>query len=162
MSLYRDVVGSTAWDGLPRVLHDLHERGGDGTLTVTSRGMARVFSFLGFAPSPGTVPVKLRVEKTDRGERWVRDFRGEIFATEQRLVRGLISERYGIVDVDFKVVARGITLHYELISVRMFGLTLPLWMRPQAEASERADGPRVIVSVSIGKGFRYTGAITPR
>jgi len=162
VTLYRDVVGSAAWDALPGVLHELHERGGDGALTVTSRGVARFFSALGFAPSPGSVAVKLRVETTDFGERWIRDFRGEVFATEQRLVRGLISEKYGVIDMDFKVVARGVTLHYEVVAIRVFGLTLPPWMRPYAEASERADGPRVIVTVSIGKSFRYTGTITPR
>src|SRR5262245_31139599 len=108
MTFYRDIVGSAAWDALPRVLHDMHERGGDGTLTVTSRGMARLFSALGFAPSPGTVAVKLTIEKTDLGERWVRDFRGEIFASEQRLVRGIIAEKYGVIEMQFKVVARGV------------------------------------------------------
>jgi hypothetical protein len=29
-SPYRDIVGSAAWDALPRVLHGLHERRGDG------------------------------------------------------------------------------------------------------------------------------------
>ena len=52
MTLYRDILGSAAWDALPAVLRDLHERGGDGTLTVTSRGLAKVLSTLGFAPSP--------------------------------------------------------------------------------------------------------------
>jgi hypothetical protein len=160
--MYRDVVGSAAWDALPRVLHDLHERGGDGTLNVTSHGMARVFSVLGYAPSPGTRTVKLRVEKTDSGERWIRDFQGEVFATEQHAVRGLISERYGILEVEFKVNARGVSLLYEPVMMRILGLTIPPWMRPRMEASERADGPRVGVSVSIGKSFRYTGFITPR
>ena len=161
-SLYRDIVGSAAWDALPRVLHDLHERGADGTLTVTSRGFARVFSALGFAPSPGPAPVKLTLEKTEFGERWIRDFRGEVFASEQRLVRGLIAEKYGVIEMQFKVVARGVTLHYEVVSIKILGLTIPPWMRPHAEASERADGPRVYVTVSIGKSFRYTGAMTPR
>ena len=161
--MYRDAVGSAAWDALPRVLHDLHERGGDGTFTVTSRGMARLFSALGFAPSAGVVPVTLRVEKTDDGrERWIRNFRGEVFATEQRLVHGTISEKYGVIDMRLKVVVRGVTLHYDVVDIRLFGLTLPAWMRPQAEASERADGPRVCVTVSIGKSFRYTGMLTPR
>jgi hypothetical protein len=161
--MYRDVVGSTAWDALPRVLHDLHERGGDGTFTVTSRGVARVFSALGFAPSAGTVQLTLRIENTEAGgERWIRSFRGEIFATEQRVVQGMIAEKYGVLDLRFKVVARGVTLHYEVIDIRFLGLTLPKWMRPQAEASERADGPRVCITVSVGKSFRYTGMLTPR
>ena len=162
MTIYRDVVGSAAWDALPPVLHAMHEKGGDGTFTVTSRGMARLFSVLGFAPSPGTVAVTLRIEKTDRGERWVRSFRGEVFASEQRLVRGLLAERYGVIEMDFKIAARGVTLYYEVMAIRLFGLTLPPWMRPHAEASERADGPRVSITVSIGKSFRYTGTITPR
>jgi hypothetical protein len=160
-SLYRDIVGSAAWDALPPVLHDLHERGGDGTLVVTSRGVARLFSILGYAPSPGSAAVTLRVEKTDAGERWVRDFQGEVFATEQRVVRGLISERLGVAEVQFKVVARGVTLQYEIVSLRLFGMTIPPWMRPRMEASERADGPRVHVSASIGN-FRYAGFIVPR
>jgi len=161
-TLYRDVVGSAAWDSLPPVLHDLHERGGDGTFTVTSRGVARLVSALGFAPSPGSTPIKLSVEKTDFGERWVRDFRGEVFATEQRLVHGLISEKYGVIDMQLKVVARGVTLFYEVMAIKILGLTIPPWMRPHAEASERADGPRVFITVSVGKSFRYTGTITPR
>jgi hypothetical protein len=161
--MYRDIVGSAAWDALPPVLHDLHERGGDGTFTVTSRGIARVFSGLGFAPSAGTVPLTLRIEKTEAGgERWIRNFRGEVFATEQRVVKGVIAEKYGVLEMRFKVTARGVTLHYEVVDIRILGLTLPKWMRPQAEASERADGPRVCVNVSVGKSFRYTGMITPR
>jgi hypothetical protein len=160
--IYRDIVGSAAWDALPRVLHEMHERGGDGTLTVTSRGIARIFSALGYAPSPGTVAVKLRVEKTDFGERWVRDFQGEVFASEQRLVRGIISERYGVLDMHFRAVARGVTIYYEVVAIRIFGLTIPRWMRPHSEASERADGPRVHITVSIGKSFRYAGHIVPR
>jgi len=161
-SLYRDVVGSIAWDALPRVLHDLHEHGGDGTLTVTSRGLARVLSFLGFAPSPGTAAVTLRIEKTDNGERWVRRFHDEVFATEQRPARGVIAERFGILEIEFKVAARGVTLQYEMLGARILGLTIPPWMRPRVEASERADGPRVGVNVAIGKRFRYSGFLTPR
>ena len=44
----------------------------------------------------GAAPVKLTLEKTEFGERWIRDFRGEVFASEQRLVRGLIAEKYGV------------------------------------------------------------------
>ena len=158
-SPYRDIVGSAAWDALPRVLHDLHERGGDGTLVVTARGFARLFTFLGYAPSAGSAPATLRIEPTDTGERWIRTFRDEVFATEQRVVHGLIRERYGPFELRFKVVARGIALHYEAVALRLFGLKIP---SPRMEASERADGPRVHVSVGIGKSFRYTGFIVPR
>src|SRR5213592_2492267 len=151
MTLYRDIVGSAGWDALPHVLHDMHERGGDGTLTVTSRGLARVLSFLGYAPSPGTAAVTLRIEKTDGGERWVRNFHGEVFASEQRMVRGAIAERFGIFELQFKVVARGVMLQYEVLSIRVLGMMLPDWMRPRFEASERADGHRVGVNVAIGK-----------
>ena len=162
-SLYRDIVGSGAWDALPRALHDLHERGGDGTLVVTSRGIARLFSVLGYAPSPGSRAVTLRIEDREAGgERWVRNFQGEVFATEQRVVHGLITERVGAAVVQYKVTARGVTLQYEIVSLRVLGLTIPPWMRPRIEASERADGPRVHVSVSIGNSFRYAGYLVPR
>lgn len=161
-SLYRDIVGSTAWDSLPPVLHDLHERGGSGSFTVTSRGFARVLSFLGFAPSPGTAAVTLRIEKTDAGERWIRDFNGEVFTSEQRAVRGVIAERAGAVELELKVTARGVMLQYELVGMRLFGLTIPEWMRPKLDAYERADGPRVGVNMAVGKRFRYSGFITPR
>lgn len=161
-SPYRDIVGSAAWDALPRVLHDLHERGGDGTLVVTARGIARLFSFLGYAPSPGSGAVSLRIERTSDGERWIRKFRDEVFATEQRVVRGLICERFGPFELRFNVVARHYALHYEVVALRVLGITLPGVLRPRFEASERADGPRVHVSVGIGKSFRYTGFIIPR
>ena len=165
-SFYRDVVGSAAWDALPRVLHDLHERGGDGTLTVTAGGVAGVLSFLGYAPSRGSAPVTLRIETLPDGERWVRRFHDEVFATEQRPVRGLVAERFGIIEMLFKVAARADSLRYEPVDIRLCigraRLTVPTWMRPRMEASERADGPRVAVNVSIGKSFRYTGYITPR
>ncbi len=158
-SPYRDIVGSAAWDALPRVLHDLHERGGDGTLIVTARGIARLFTFLGYAPSAGSAPASLRIERTDNGERWIRNFRDEVFTTEQRVVRGLICERFGPFEVQYKVTARGNALHYEIVALRLFGLKIP---RPRMEVSERADGPRVHISVGIGKSFRYTGFIIPR
>lgn len=157
---YRDVVGSAAWDALPRVLHDLHERGGDGTLVVTASGIARLFTFLGYAPSAGSAPATLRIERTDAGgERWIRKFRDEVFTTEQRVVRGLICERFGPFELQFKVTARGSSLHYETMGLRLFGVRIP---SPRMEASERADGPRVHVSVGVGKSFRYTGFIIPR
>jgi hypothetical protein len=159
-SPYRDIVGSAAWDALPRVLHDLHERGGDGTLVVTARGLARLFTFLGYAPSAGSAPATLRIERIDNGgERWIRKFRDEVFTTEQRVVRGLICERFGPFELQFKVTARGSTLHYETVALRLFGVKIP---GPRMEASERADGARVHVSVGVGKSFRYTGFIIPR
>jgi hypothetical protein len=160
--MYRDAVGSAAWDALPKVLHDMHERGGDGPFTVVSRGFARVLSTLGFAPSPGPVPLTLRIEKTGSGERWIRNFRDEVFATTLRLDRGAIAEKIGIIEVRFKVFARGLSLLYEVIGLRVFGLTVPPWMWPKLEASERADGPRVSVTIAVGKAFRYSGFITPR
>jgi hypothetical protein len=158
-SPYRDIVGSAAWDALPRVLHDFHERGGDGALVVTARGIARVFSFLGYAPSAGNAPATVRIERTDSGERWIRTFRDEVFAAEQRVVRGLICERFGPFEARFKVTARGVALHYEMTALRMFGVRIP---RPRIEVSERADGPRVHVSIGIGQSFRYSGFIIPR
>ena len=165
-SLYRDTVGSTAWDSLPHVLHEFHERGGDGTLVVTSLGFARVLSFLGYAPSPGSAPVSLRIERNGEGERWVRNFHDEVFASDQRLIRGLISERFGLFELVFKVTTRGDALRYEAVDLQLclgpLRLTIPPWMRPRMEATERADGPRVAVNVEIGKRFRYSGFITPR
>jgi hypothetical protein len=159
-SPYRDIVGSAAWDALPRVLHDLHERGGDGTLVVTARGIARLFTFLGYAPSEGNAPATLRIERTDDGERWIRTFRDEVFTTEQRVVRGSIHERFGPFELQFKVTVRGgNALLYEAMALRLFGVKIP---SPRLEASERADGPRVHVSVGVGKSFRYTGFIVPR
>src|SRR5436190_18073257 len=149
-SLYRDVVGSAAWDALPRVLHEMHERGGDGTLTVTTRRFARVLSFLGYAPSAGSAAATLRIERPAEGEKWIRKFRDEVFATEQRILQGLIAERFGLFELLFKVAARADALRYEGIDLRLcigkLRLTIPPWMRPHVEASERADGPRVHVS----------------
>ncbi|SRR5712692_4148487 len=161
-SLYRDVVGSAAWDSLPRPIHQLHDCGGDGTLIVTSRGLARVASLLGFAPSPGTVPVSLRIERSEGAETWIRKFHDETFATAQRVVRGLIAERFGAFEVRFRVSARGNSLHFEMTAVRLFGLPLPSMLLPRMEAQERADGTRVHVSINVGKSFGYTGHIQPR
>ncbi len=131
-----------------------------GSDLSNARGFARLFTFLGYAPSTGSAPATLRIERTDSGERWIRTFRDEVFATEQRVVHGLIWERFGPFELQFKVVARGgIALHYEAVALRLFGVKIP---SPRMEASERADGPRVHVSVGIGKSFRYTGFIVPR
>ena len=72
------------------MLHDLHDRGGDGTFTVTSRGVARVFSALGFAPSPGVTPLTLRVEKTDSGgERWIRNVAANPLVDVKAVIAGV-------------------------------------------------------------------------
>ena len=98
--LYRDIVGSTAWDALPPVLHQFHDRGGDGTFTITSRGFARVFSALGYAPSPGTAAVTLRVERSELGERWARRHgkpmvgNGDVHRLEQ------LGTTYSLVDAE--------------------------------------------------------------
>ncbi len=161
-SLYRDIVGSAAWDSLPRAIHEMHERGGDGTLVVTSRGVARLLSLLGYAPSPGGAAVTLRIERTENGERWVRTFNDEVFATAQTAKRGLIAERFGPIELLFRVSARNLALRFEAAGVRLLGIALPRLLQPRMEASERVEGSRVHVSISIGKAFRYTGFITPR
>src|SRR2546423_10375996 len=145
-NLYRDVVGSAAWDALPGALHDLHERGGDGTLVVTSRGVARLCSLLGFAPSPGSAAVTLRIERTAEGERWVRTFNGEVFATSQTAKRGLLAERVGPFELLLRVSAQRGTLQYDVIGLRLFGIPVPRFLRPsRMGAVERADGARVHV-----------------
>ena len=46
---------------------------------------------------------------------------------------GLISEKYGVIDMHFKVVARGVTLHYEVVAIKLFGLTIPPSLLFQAD-----------------------------
>jgi Domain of unknown function (DUF4166) len=162
VSIYREILGAAAWDALPPALRNMHERGGAGTFTVVSRGFAKILSLLGYLPSAGNATVTLRIEREGGVERWIRSFNGEIFASTQRMERGIVAERIGISEIRYAVVPRGTTLHHEILSVRILGLAVPKWMLPRLEATERADGPRVHVNVAVGKAFRYTGALAPR
>lgn len=160
MTFYREVVGAAAWDALPRALHEMHERGGAGTFTVTSRRFARVLSLLGYLPSPGVAQVTLRIEREANLERWTRSFNGEIFASTQRVERGVIVERVGISEIRYAVHARGAALHLDILSIRLFGLPVPRRLWPRLEATERADGLRVHVNIAVGTSFRYSGTIS--
>lgn len=140
----------------------MHERGGTGTFVVVSKRFARLLSLLGYLPSAGTAAITLRIEREGGTERWIRSFNGEIFPSTQRADRGVVVERIGISEVRYKVIARGVTLHHEVTSVRVFGLTIPPWMWPRMETTERADGSRVHVKIAVGKSFGYSGFITPR
>ena len=161
MTFYRDIVGAAAWDALPPSLREMHERGGKGTFTVTSRRFARILSLLGYLPSPGSAAVTLRIEREASVERWIRSFNGEIFSSTQRAERGVVVERIGISEIRYAAHARGATLVHEILAIRLFGLEMPRWAWPRMEATERADGPRVHVNIAAGASFRYSGFIIP-
>ncbi len=165
-SIYREALGNTAWETLPQAIRDMHERGGEGKFLVTCRGLARVLAMFRFVPSGGEASVDLHIERRRGTERWIRYFNGDVFATSQRLFRGVVAERVGPFEVLLKVAASNDALLYDISGVDFalgpIRIPVPKRLLPNLHASERAMGARVLVTIGAGKSFGYTGHLNPR
>lgn len=118
--------------------------------------LARLFLWIMRAPPAAeTVPIRLDVIPCGKGEKWVRRFGTHVVASRQReLPGGLIAERFGPMEVHFRLHVAGGALHYQPVGaclcVGPFRLPLPGSMVSKGTAEEAPAGPeRVRVRVAI-------------
>lgn len=100
------------------------------------------------------VAIALRVERTDRGERWIRSFGERAVTTTQWRSGDLLVEAMGLTQCWFRLVATGGALVFEQVKARFglrrFALPMPRWIAPRITGRAEARADAVHVSVQIG------------
>ncbi|MDR7060758.1 MULTISPECIES: DUF4166 domain-containing protein [unclassified Sphingopyxis] len=174
--LYRQLLG-TAFDTLPPTLRLLHgskaERRWQGHAEVR-RGtglLARIAAaIVGFPKAAARVPVTVAFTPEKGGERWVREFGGERFASLQSRGTGrndyLLVERFGPLSFAMALVVEKNRLHLVPRRWSAFGVPMPRWLMPRGPSFEtEADGSfRFDVEIAaplIGLIVAYRGSLDP-
>jgi len=155
---------------------------------IERRGLFRVRRGTGFLvraiarllrlPAAGDgVPIRLRIEEDGAGERWIRHFGAQRLTTRQRAAGALLGERFGPLEILFRLEVVDGALTYRTVGARLplgpLGIPLPRGLRPAVEAREWVDGAvegaacgsratHVVVEVSLpwlGRLIRYEGRL---
>jgi hypothetical protein len=173
--LYPSVLGES-WAQLPEAVRAMHldgrprrglfrvRRGG----TVSARLLARI---LGLPAAGSGVSVRLQVRVAGESERWERTFGSRLLLTTQYPgPEGLLAERFGAVELRFRLEARGGALVYRSMgAVLRLGparVPLPRWLAPSVRARERGAEGGVTVRVGVTSPFTgplvaYAGRLGP-
>ena len=174
-ALYSRLLGP-AWLELDPAVRRAHVAGtvATGWFTIDDRGgvVARVARWAVRLPSPGTAcETRLVIVAEADAERWTRTFRDWTLVTTQRgLPDGRLAERFGIVELRFRLRVTDGALTYEQSDAAMaFGrwrVPIPRWLSPRVEARERraehGDGSHVRVVVRtpiVGVLLAYEGEL---
>jgi hypothetical protein len=110
--------------------------------------LARVVGRMLRLPRPSAcADLQLTIVSVNGLERWTRTFDGLDIITEQRETAfGVIAERFGRLEFDFRVESENGAQRYRQIAARLllFGgvhVTLPLMVTPRIEGLERTNRP---------------------
>ncbi|MEO5805992.1 DUF4166 domain-containing protein [Devosia sp.] len=170
--LYQRCLGA-AWVDLPPAVRDLHDHqgswhvGGVAQIETGSgllSGLAR--RFFGFPAAGSDVPVTVEFIERHGVETWTRRFGDARFSSVQLMGRGLderlIVEKFGPVRVSLAVVATAERLTLVTRRWTVFGIPLPLWLGPRADAYEFEQYEQFHFHVELshplaGLIVRYTG-----
>jgi len=172
--LYRRIVGP-CYAQLPevtRALHDVRTRvvaTGHATVTHGDNPVARALAWaLGFPAPVSGAPITVTVTVRGGVENLSRHYPDATLTTEQRAGTGVdagrLIERMGPAVMVLALEPHDEGLDFTLERVRVFGVTLPRWMRPRVTARERAvDGRHgfyVCVALpGLGRLIRYEGLL---
>ena len=122
-------------------------------------------------PSPGAHDIRLVLARQGDIETWTRTFgRRTLVSTQRPLPDGRLAERFGIVELRFRLQVRDGTLAYvhvgTAVTLGRMCLPLPAWMAPRVEGREQRgdDGAsshvRIAVSAPlVGLVMSYEGSI---
>ena len=174
-ALYSRLLGS-AWFDLDPAIHGAHAVGtATGWFTIGDEGggaLARVARWALRLPSPGSAcETRLVIAAAADAERWTRTFRGRALVTFQRgLADGRLAERFGIVELRFRLRVAGGWLTYEqsgaVLVLGRWLVPIPRWLSPRVEARERradqGDGAHIRVVVRapvVGVLLAYDGDV---
>ena len=141
--LYRRLLGS-AYEDLPKEIQTLHEaRAAVGEASV-ERGRSVVAKWvgalIGFPAATPRTPVRVTFARAGGRETWARSFGAESFQSEQFAGAGrserLLVERFGPLEFAMALVVEDGGLSLEPRRWAAFGMPLPMWLGPRAEAFE--------------------------
>ena len=171
--MYAELLGP-AWLTLPESIRKLHESGtcrrGVGVFRVRSgNAVGRLIARIARMPSAAeSVAVGLVVTPQPGGEQWRRKFGDAPLVSVQRMDGDSIRERFGAVEVRFRLMATESELRYVFGggSIRILGLPVPLPLIASAyECARRGADNGIDVSVDvamkgIGRIIAYDGTLT--
>lgn len=128
----------------------------DGTVDVwgPARGVARLIHGVFRYPDSG-MGQQVLLSVLARGEEriWNRCFNGRRFASVHRFDAHALYERFGPIEIQFKLQLDGQELSYRSQNVRCFGLSVPRLLRPSvlAVVAEADKGWTVDVQVDMAR-----------
>jgi hypothetical protein len=168
-ALFPSVLGVefAALDSCLRRVHSGESCKLHGSVTV-ERGaslMATVLGSLASLPSAmKDAAIEVQIERTDRGERWIR-----VFAGKHRMTSTLheddelLVEQLGPAALKFRLSVRGGEMRWALEHISVFGVALPLrWFSIAATIDSRDGRYHFLVDSQLrgmGRIVRYEGLI---
>lgn len=169
--LYKRLLGPR-FDALPKSISHLHtligNSGAQGMATVT-RGptwVARLLcTVMGFPPS-GTTPLHVGFDEHEGIEKWSRNFGGVAFASYLFENNDHLIERFGPLAFAFDLGGDEVGVTMMLRSWSAFGLPMPKWLGPSAQAREWDEAGTYCFQVEIhlpivGLIVGYKGHLSP-
>ena len=174
--IYRRLLGS-AFEGLPQKVRELHDGAGkrrwSGTANV-ERGKGPIAAIaaalFGFPRSAQSVPIIVTLTSEGQGERWTRDFGGQIFTSHQSPGTGrnahLMVERFGLISVAIAMVVEGDRLVLVPRRWSVHAIPLPRCLLPKGGSYETERNGRFVFDVEvtlpiIGRVVTYRGELLP-
>lgn len=158
--LYRRILKS-AWEDLPSQIREMHR--GDAFSRAQGRATiergSSVFSklcaaLIGFPEAGEDTAVTVEFEAKHGAERWTRRFDQMAFSSCQFAGTGrsskLLCERFGPLVFALALVLDPGKLRLVLRRWSLFGVPLPLWLGPRADACESVEQGRFQFHVEIG------------
>lgn len=176
LPLYQRTLGP-AWDELAPQIRELHSVTRESVFVGrcrVDRGRnplsMLVAALIGLPRAGEDQPITVTLTVEEDGERWVRNIGEARFWSTQRPggrsgSQRLISERFGLINVDFALAVERSTLRYALRRWTVLGIPLPLALGPRSRASESVEDGRFRFDVEIrhpltGLIVRYQGLLS--
>ncbi|AZO78166.1 MULTISPECIES: SDR family oxidoreductase [unclassified Bosea (in: a-proteobacteria)] len=178
-ALFETVFGAEAYSGMPAAIRAFHSVNAEpvwrGRADV-ARGEGAMIGLLCRCfglPAAGTeLPVTVSVARgdsfDDSSETWTRNFAGQRFSSHLSMDRGELREAFGPFSFTLAAEASPDGLALPIAAWRVFGLPLPRFLMPSAEAREMVDAEgrfRFDVRLSLpffGLLAHYRGWLKPR
>ena len=170
----------TKWFGdsfekLDPLLQQLHRKGGclngDVTLAVENGFVGRrVAKALGLPLKSGIYTFSVEISHINDQLHWSRTFEGtmkmkSVFEPHGLYPTGYWSEKTGAVSLDMNVDIVDGGWHWKQRSIRVYGITLPLWLFPKSKAYKYIEEGCYYFSVEfslpiLGKLVGYSGKLS--
>ncbi len=175
--VFQQVLGANFGE-LPRPLQDLHTVlhrrvwRGEAHIERGKTVLSRIAAFIGgFPPAGSNVPVKVTMERTQTGEKWIRAFGSRSFTSFLRAPRTgdprVLLERFGAFTFAIGLAHTSGTLQFPVERAWFLGLPVPKFLLPKSRTSESVDERgrcRFDVEISLSFGgliVRYQGWLEP-
>jgi hypothetical protein len=126
-----------------------------------------ILAWFGGLPPPGkAVELNLRIERTETGEWWHRDFAGHKLPSFQWAGPGLLYERFGGICLAQKLEVKEGALELRVVRAWNLGILLPSFAAPSGLGIETQQGESIGVCARaffpiLGELVRYEGLLMP-